>query len=344
MSVSITLEALGGDSASELVQLHVWAQDPDWAGLFDAIEVERSRGLSTGPFEPLTEATWESARLPVLGGEPASVPPVGPALDIVGDTLDLLVNETDAYSVLFTDPGAGTLTLSEAASQITATIPALSAWVDASAQLVLATKEVGTGASLRILGGDAAPKLGLAVEEPSSLAYGYAARMALIPGKELYTFTDLRGSSAFFYRTRFINSYTGAVSGYTQPRPPAKGEGLSPEHLVRGQVSLVDLSGRPLRGAQVNVYTCPGLWERQGKLIARSRLHGITGTDGIASFMLVRGVPVEVVIDGTSLVRQIQVPTDSSISVFNLLDPEIGPDDYFRVRHPHVEYAYKRSI
>lgn len=345
MSVSISKTVTGGDEASELVQLHICVQDEDWLGTFDTIEVERSRGLSTGPFEPLTATTWKSARVPEDGGNEPATPAVSGTYDVVGDELILRVNEVDEYTVTFLDPGPGVLTLHEAAAQITSDLPQIvRAWVDEDSHLVLETYEPGTGASLRVVGGDAAPKLGLPTTEPDSLAYGKAAKIALQPGKERYSFTDIRGSTEYFYRTRFHGSSSNVASEYSQPQPSTQSLGLGTEHLVCGQVRLVRLDGQPLCGVNVRVFSQNKLVEVDSHLVTGRQLQTVSNADGIAAFTLVRGMEVTVAIDGTSLVRDITVPEDVDEGVFNLLDPSLGPDDYFQVRHPDIEYAQKRSL
>ncbi len=345
MSVSISKTVTGGDEASELVQLHICVQDDDWLGTFDSIEVERSRGLSTGPFEPLTAPTWKSARVPETGGDEPTVPAVSGTYDVVGDELLLRVNEIDDYTVTFTDPGPGFLTLHEAAAQITTDLPQIvRAWVDEDSNLVLETYEPGTGACLRVVGGDAAPKLGLPTVEPDSLAYGKAAKIALQAGKERYTFTDIRGSTEYFYRTRFHGSANNVASEYSQPQPSTQSIGLGAENLVCGQVSLVRLDGRPLCGVNVRVYGQDKLVEVGDRLVTGRQLQAVSDADGIAQFTLVRGMEVTVAIDGTALVRDITVPEDIEEGVFNLLDPSLGPDDYFRVQHPDIEYAQRRTL
>ena len=344
MSIGITKTATG-DGVSELVQLHICVQDEDWLGTFDRIEVERSRGLSTGPFEPLTADTWEAARIPKDGGDAAASPPTGPTLAIVGDTLELRVNEQDDYTVTFTDPGPGVLTQAEAVSQINTALPqVVQAWIDSDATIVLATYEAGTGAALRVVGGDAAPKLGLPTTEPDSISFGKAAKLALVPGKERYTFVDIRGATEYFYRTRFFSTVNNTASEYSHPQLSTQFSGVDAGNLVCGQVRLSRMNGQPLSGVQVRVINRSGLHETEGWLVAGRQLQAITDDGGLASFTLIRGMQVDVAIDGTSLVRTLTVPTDPEEGVFNLLDPALGPDDYFRVKHPDIEYAYKRTL
>jgi hypothetical protein len=345
MGVSISKVVTGGSAANALVQLYIYVQDSDWLGTFDYIEVERSRGLSTGPYEPMTGTMWAAARLPLDGGDEPSVPPVSASYDVVGLELLLRVNEGDDYTVTFQDPGSGVLSLFDAASQIRTALPnVVNAWVDADSRLVLETYETGTPAALRVVGGDAAVRLGLPTSEPYSLAYGKASKIVLQPGKEQYVFTDARGSSEYFYRTRFFGSALNTASAYSLPQPATQAAGVGAENLVTGQVRLASLNGKPLRGVNVRVFCRNNLVEAAGFVISGPQLSSITDEEGLASFTLIRGMDVSVAIDGTSLVREIRVPEGAEEGVFNLLDPSLGPDDYFRVKHPTIEYAQRRSL
>lgn len=345
MSVSISKSTTVGDGVSELVSLTIFVEDADWFGTFDQIEVHRSRGLSTGPFEPVTSSYWATARVPYHGGDvPVSLVP-GPNVDVVDRDLLLLLNETDELEVVFTDPGPGVLTLYEASQQIEGQASGrLIAWVDADAQLVIQTVQPGTGAALRIVGGDAASLLGLETVEPNSLAFGRDAHVALVRGKERYYFIDQRGASDYFYRTRFRSRLDNTVSSFTQPSYAGHPLGVSKENIVCGRLELVGIDGRPLKNILVRVFNRFAPQTVENKLVAGVVVDGLTNEYGLLELNLVRGVEVTVAIDGTSIVRDIMVPTDVSVGVFNLLDPTAGPDDYWRVREADVEYAQRRTL
>jgi hypothetical protein len=345
MGISISKTIAGGDGITDVVALNIFLEDSDWFGLFDQIEVQRSRGLSTGPFEPVTTTNWVGARLPEDGGDSPTIAVTGPIADIVDRDLQLKLNETDELEVVFTDPGPGVLTYAEAAAQIqTQSAGRLLAWVDEDAKLVIETVQPGTGAALRVVGGEAAPLLGLPTSEPDSLAFGRDAHIALIKGKERYYFIDLRGDSDYFYRTRFRNRLLNTVSQFTQPSFAAQPLGVSQENLVCGRLELVGIDGRPLANVLVRVFNRFGPQTVEGKLLAGPSVDGITTEYGTLELNLVRGAEVTVAIDGTNIVRDITVPTDASVGVFNLLDPTVGPDDYWRVKHADIEYAQRRTL
>jgi len=344
MGVSISKVSLGGDDVSEIVQLNLTVEDNDWFGVFDQIEVQRSRGLSTGPFESVTASGWLPARIPHTGGDRPAVTVTGATVDVVGRDLLLRLNELEDATVLFTDSGPGTLTLAEVAEQIQSQLLGrVLSWADSSGVLVLETAQPGTGAILRVVGGDASSLLGLSTEEPDSLAFGRDAHLALFKGRERYTFNDLRGSSSFFYRTRFRNQAQNTASAFTQPSFASQPLGVSGASIVSGRLALVGVDGRPLPGVLIRIFNKENSFFVEGCLVSGSAIDGVTGDYGTLEVNLVRGAQVTVAIDGTDIVRDIKVPTDPEVGVFNLLDPDIGPNDYWTVRVPQIDYAPRRS-
>lgn len=342
--MGVSISKLGGDGLPEVVQLHMFVEDSDWLGVFDQIEVQRSRGLSTGPYEPLTADGWLPARVPATGGSAPAVPFLGATVDVVGRDLRLLIDETDELSIVFVDTGSGVLTLSEAAAQVALQSSGrLRSWVDSAGVLVVETVRPGTGAALRVLGGDAASSLGLPTLEPEALAFGRDAHLSLLRGKQSYSFVDLRGESSFFYRTRFRNRAMNTVSAFTQPSYASSPLGVSGGNIVCGRVNLVGLDGRPLQNVLVRIFNRYARQEVEGKFLAGAAVDGVTDASGTLELNLVRGAEVSVSIEGTDVVRDIRVPEDPAISVFNLLDAMVGPDDYWKVRGRDVQYAPRRS-
>lgn len=232
-----------------------------------------------------------------------------------------------------------------AASQIQAQSQGLlRSYVDSSGELVVQTVEPGTGAALRVVGGDTAPLLGLPTQEPDSLVYGHDARVPLIHGQQLYTFIDLQGSAENYYKTRFRNTQTESLSEFSAPFSVKTTIGVSPARLIRGVLDLVDMAGIPLANRQVLIKSNYAGEMVEGMNLAGTSQGKLTDARGHVEFMLVRGVSITVAIHGTNLVRDITVPTDSALVSFNLLDPKIGTDDVFRVQVPELDYAVRRSL
>lgn len=330
--------------STEIVQLQILVKREDYEDLFDQIEVWRSRDSIRGPYEELTADKWRTARIPKLTGDRPSSPVTGRYVTIVGLTLQLKVGETDDLVITFT--GVDPLTFAEAAAQITSQgLTKVAAYVDEDGLLVVETTEPGTGAVLRIVGGDAAPLLGLPTEEPDSLAFGRDARIPIKLGTESYLFTDVRGSDAYFYKTRFRNRLSLGVSEFSQPFSLGQAIGISSANIVCGTLDLVDTNGKPLVNREVTVFNRYQGDLVEGKFIAGFGENKLTDASGHVEFTLVRGAHMTVSISGTDIARNIVVPTDSDVTIFGLLDSDISTqDDGFVVQVPDIVYAERRSL
>ena len=330
--------------SAEIVQLQILVKREDYEDLFDQIEVWRSRSSIRGPYEELTADRWRTARLPKLAGDRPTAPVIGRYVTVVGLALQLRVGEADDLVVTFT--GTDPLTFSEVATQITAQgATKVASYVDEDGLLVVTTTEPGTGAVLRVVGGDAAPLLGLGTEEPDSLTFGRDARIPIKLGTESYLFTDVRGSDSYFYKTRFRNKLTLGVSEFSQPFSLGQALGISSANIVCGTLDLVDTNGRPLVNREVSVFNAYMGDLVEGKFVAGFGENRLTDENGHVEFTLVRGAHMTVAISGTDLARNILVPTDADVKIFGLLDADVSTqDDGFVVQTPDLVYAERRSL
>ena len=322
--------------AFEVVNLEILVKDVDWMGFFDVLEVWRSRGTTSGPYEELTSNCWRPAKLPKGASETPSLAPSTQTVNIVGETLEFLLKEKDSVLIVFA--GVDPLTTTQVASQITAqSAGRLSSFVNVDAQLVVSTMEPGTGATLRVLPSNAASFLALPLEEPDSLAFGQDARIQLIQGQDVYRFSDIAGNTRFFYKIRFRNSSTGAVSEYSLPFGTGQAIGLSTDRLICGYLDLVTADGKPLIGRRASLSVHFNGSVVDGMLVAGTALSSLTDNAGHVEFQLVRGVKYDLAIAGLNLVKTITAPDNPLLSSFPLLDPDFSEfQDYFRVRIPQI--------
>ena len=322
--------------AFEVVNLEILVKDSDWLGTFDQIEVWRSRSTMGGPYDELTADAWKPARLPATGGDQPTVVVAGPTTNIVGKALELLLKERDAISIVFT--GFDPLLLSQVASQISAqSAGRLHSYVDADAQLVIETLEPGTGAALRVLLSDAASILALPLQEPDDLVFGKDARIPLVHGSNVYHYSDISGSTEFFYKTRFFNSTTGAVSAFSLPFGSGQALGVAPQFLVSGFLDLATSDGKPVVGRRVTLSLTFNGTIVDGMLLAGNALSKHTDAFGHVEFNLVRGAKYDLSIAGLNLVKTVSAPTDTTITSFQLVDANFSEqEDYFRVRIPQI--------
>ena len=106
------------DAEIELVQLSILTRSEDWSGVFNQIELWRSKTTPSGPYEELTGDTWRPARVPRTAEEPASVAPTGPSVYIEGLGLNVRVDDEEDFVITFAGPDP--VTYADAAAQVIA--------------------------------------------------------------------------------------------------------------------------------------------------------------------------------------------------------------------------------
>jgi hypothetical protein len=323
-------------TTGQALQLDIFVEAEAWEGKFDSLEIGRSRSTALGPYELLTSDTWAPASLP------DSPSPVGLSAPIAGKLLSLLVNEQTPIQVTFSGPDP--VSLSSAASQLEAGSSGLLHSFEKDGTFYIETTQAGSGASLRVVGGDAAAILKLPLTEPESLVYGKDARIPLVHGSVNYTFTDPNGDRAYYYKTRFFNSRTKTYSEYSFPFQGSSVAGVDLPHLVRATLKLVDMRGNAAAGQSILIYNRFRGDRVDGSTVAGSPLHLLTDDDGFVETMLVRGTNITMAVAGTTLVRDLKVPTDQNVKSFDMLDPAFGTDDVFKVQVPNLNYAVRRTL
>lgn len=327
-------------TAPEVLGLEIAVLPEDWFG-YDLLEVWRSTLGQAGPYEELTAPTSMEARNPAGAGDPPLSPVTGALVNIVGKQLEVWLGESTDLLIVFT--GSNPLTLTQVAQQVNAQgMGLVRAYVDAIGRFVLHTTQVGTAAQLKVAEGDAAALLGLNTEDTF---FGRDARIPLQINQQVYHLTDYFGSRDYFYKTRFRQFSTGATSSMSIAFTADTVVGLPAESMVIGRLELVDLNGKPLADCEVRVGNGFKGQVIGGRVVAGTTDVKRTDKNGRVEFLLVRGQQVTVAIVGTSLVKDVIPPTDPAVTIFNLLDPALGPQqDYFRVRVPEMAVADRRNL
>lgn len=335
MSVSVLSIA-----TASLLLLDIRVEDTDWVGTYDTLEVHRSVLGEGGPYVELSAGTWLQAILPSNAFGPSLLP--GPSVNIVGLGLQLRVNEQFDVSLVFT--GVNPLTTSAVATQITTGSSGhVSAFVDIKGKLIIESLPVGGLASLRVVGGDAAPLLGLPTTEPDSLAFGNDPRIPLIQGTNAYVFKDYYSDPSYFYKTRFSNRALGLKSAFSNAFSANRRMGVDPSQIAIGFVKLAGLDGRPAAKQEVTVFNTFLAKAAGGFTVLGGPQLFLTDMNGYVEFPLIRGVSFDVGIGGTALTRHVTTPMDPTILKFDVLDPAYGVDDNFSVQRADIPYAIRTS-
>jgi len=293
----------------------------DWSGIFDAFEVSRSRSGDGGPYEPLAAGyVWLPASFTIQSHN---------AYDVVGKQLELLVDGRVPVVVTFT----GT-TPAVVMADLAAVMPGFLS----CSNYVIATANVGLAASLEIVGGDAAPILGLVA---GGIHYGMDQQHALVAGRESYDFVDPYGLETDFYQVELTSKVLPASSRVYPPVPGQLRGGLPAGQLIEGYARLIDMTGRPFENVLVTLWASERVYPQAGMCPATVDIK--TDKLGWARVKLVRGARMTLSISGTNLAREILVPTEGES--FDLLDPAISVDgDSFKVQIPNIVVGERRSL
>jgi len=316
---------------NQLIQLKYFVAEISLAlATYSRLRWHRSRSGQYGLYEPVT-TTYPSAAV-LLG---SSVEPH----QINGRTLSFKVNGVSDINVTFTDPDP--VSTAQVVAAITLATPLVVA-TDVGGALQLTSVLTGRLGSIEILSGDANPSLGF-VE--GDCAIGKDADSILLAGVHDYLYTDQNSHRDYWYRVEFLHHVTLQTSGVGVPFPALHAQSVSSDQTIPCFLRLCDLSGSPLVGRCIT-FSNPFL---PNTVMDDSRRWGIfrhysqvaTDTNGYAEIRLLRGMTLDMSVDGTGFVRRLQIPTTGD-SV-DLLDPSLVVEDEFGIQEPVVDFAIRTS-
>ena len=337
-NIILSTQLVAIDDEVEQVNITLFVEEEDWIGHFNRLQVYRSESGDAGPFEEITDEAWSPPRLPESGGDRPLSPVTGALVNIVGETLELTINNED---LIVTFTGVNPLTRAQVATQITnQSLGMLAAYVDADGEIVIEGVYPGRGSRVVLTATDGSVALGLEAGE----AIGKDPRISLAPGQVIYTLTDTFGSRDYFYRSRFFNIVTGGQSESSVSHSPKNVVGVAVDNVIIGYLDVVALSGKPQERQEVCVYNEYMGPPVDGRLVVGGSVVKYTDESGHVEFNLVRGQRLTVSVQGTNLVRTITVPTDPAVKLFSLFDPSIGEQDVFRVAVPDLIVAERRAL
>lgn len=298
--------------------------------LYDKISVQRS--TTAPPSTTEDDLTANSSAPATLVGSLE-----GPYL-LNGKTLTFKVNGTQV-SVTFTyaDPVA----ITQVVDAVNAALAAagLGATADAyGGKLRIRTTSNGTQFTLEIISGSAVTVLGFTAGQK---AHGLAAHITLVVGTTQYEFDDGSGLASYYYRSRFFNTANGTYSAWSDWIQGTTGAAIPSADLIIGKVKLADLDGKALPNRVITIGNAMEPSKADGYGIFGAAITLETDGTGQAETTLVKGSLVDVIFNGTSIVRRIRVP--SSGTEFDLLDDSLVVGDEFEIQVPDIPYAPRRS-
>lgn len=297
--------------------------------LFDKIQVQRS-AVGTPTF---ADAVFVTADAPTAPSLLATLE--GPYPLLQGTNLKIKVDGGFEQTVTFTP--VNPITLSNVITEFNTTITGATA-SDGGGVLLITGDNLGTDGTLELTGGSSLPILGLVSGAKSS---GKDSHVALLAFVSNYEYDDQSGEASHWYRTRFYNQTSGTFSSWSDWTQGSTGAAVQSSYLIVGKIKLAELDGTALVGQKVTIVNIFNPLITDGYFIAGR--HKVLETDGIgqAEVTLIMGSLVDVIVEGTSFIRRIQVPNVGT--EFDLLDPLLVKDDAFGIQVPDLPAAVRRS-
>jgi len=316
---------------NEPIQLSYFVSDITSAiATYNRLRWWRSRTGADGTYEAATASALAPATM--LG---SSLTPH----TLNGKEFKFKVDGTTEVSVVFADADPVTT------AQVVAAIAAETALVTAADEdglLRLTTVSTGSAASIEILDGDANAALGF-VEGDG--AVGQDLDTTLVAGTHEYFYTDQNSDEEFWYRVEFFHSVTGDTTGQGVPFPADQAQQIPRSSTIVCYVQLADMRGKAIIDRKVIIANgpSPNLVDASGQLWGVFRQYEEMRTDrnGYAEIRLLRGITVDVHIEGTGFTRRITIPTTGD--AVNLLDPDLQAEDEFGIQQQNVNFAFRMS-
>jgi hypothetical protein len=295
---------------------------------FDVIRIKRSITGIDGTYGLITDLSPKPAHLQ---------PPIAGPWSVVSKTLKLKVDMNPEVSIIFT--GTNPLSAAAVAPQINAAVGATVA-SEIAGVLHLTSTLTGTKSKLEITGGAAAADFGWIT---GTRDIGEDAHIQLIAGQGIYSYQDDDGEPGYYYKAQFFNTTNLLESQDSQPFQGAASTMLTADKLSKAMVKLVDGAGVAVPDQEITFYTIHEPFTVEGFQVALARKPITIKTDnaGQAEVVLVRGLKIKVVFEGTSVIREIQVPNTPE---FDLLQELGAAPDPFRVVEVNFPAAPRRTV
>lgn len=310
------------------VNLEIFVQDiATVLQSYDSIKIQRSTTGEAGVYEDLTAASAESAELL------ATI--VGP-YSVVGMALKLIVDHAVENEVTFT--GTNPLSVDQVVDQINVVWPGLAE--DDGGYLKLVSGQTGTLSLIEITDGASAAEFGWAIGDR---VLGKEEYLYLATGVSNYYFQDKDGDADYYYISAFYNTSNNLQSAWSEPFRGSAGTVITSDNRSLATVDLVDQAGAAISGQRILFYSQHEPIQVEGFQAAMVRSPTIIETDNVghAEVSLIRGLKLRVVFEGTSYIREITVPDQTS---FDILELMASVPDPFNPVDPEVPFAIRRTL
>jgi hypothetical protein len=297
---------------------------------FDTVRIRRSIDGIDGAYNLITANTPQAAVL---------VAPAVGNYDVAGKTLNLSIDFQTPVLVTFT--GTAPLDADAVATQINGALSASVAIDDGNNALKLLSEVTGTASAVRVIDGTSIGDFGWT---PDTLDGGEDAHIALIAGQSLYTYVDNAGSAEYYYTAQYYNMSNNLSSTESAPFKGDPGTVVGDTNLSLALIDLADGRGIALPDQPISFWSINELIEVDAFTLGIQRgpiATVVTDAAGHAEVMLVRGLEVKVVFEGTSIIREFTVPDEDN---FNLVDKLGDSPDRFNLKEPDFHLTLRRTL
>jgi len=313
---------------SQPLQLSYFVRDITTALLtYNRVRWHRSEDGPNGTFVPRTQAAATAAVLDSPLIEPHQ---------LNGKEIKFQVNGvTDvALTVATVDP----VSTADLITEIIGVTALVTPSDPGDGTLRLTTVTTGSGASIKIQDGDANAFLGWAEDDG---AIGQDADTVLVAGTHEYFYTDQNSDREYWYKVEFLHSSTAATTGLGVAFPANQVDAVPKSQTIVAFIRWADMRGYPIecRNAAIHKVFLPDVASGFG--IFRHSTTLTTDRKGYAEVGLVRGMVVDLSLDGTGFVRRITIPTAGD-SV-DLLDTSLVAEDEFGIQEADIDFAIRTS-
>jgi hypothetical protein len=306
-----------------IVRLTTTLDDVDGTlALYDRIQYWRSTTGSSGTYSEITSQS---------GGPAILIGTAQAPFTLLGLSLNISLSGADPFTVTF--PGPDPTNAETVAVLINAASPSgiATLYSGDTRKLQLTNPTDGTQSTIQV-SGSAASVLGLSTSEVS----GTAPRTLMGNLNDVYKFADYNGDPAFFYKTRFYNSLTGAVSNFSAPQAGGPTQVLPDASLVTCSVNLAMITGAPIIGRRIilvasSLQQVPNGGVNFGLLPSGDRIELTTDESGHAQTQLAVGTTIRAFFEGSGYAREFVVP-DANFDLLTVLSTQ--PDPFTIVQAP----------
>lgn len=314
----------------------------------DAVEFALSNGIEfgldvwrsaiEGEWAPLCARVHTPAILPDLVYLEYTDGSLGTSFIETGMTLSLKVGNTQ-YDIEFTSGGPVADVLPQINQQTNNTV---SFFMKENKPYLYVNNVYGEYSRLEVLNSgesDASVLFGL---YPGLVSRGREPRPSLSLNTTRYTVRDLEYGSSVWYKWRLTDVSEMVHTTFSLPFQEIQKQPDVVSERVLAYANVVDLRGNPDPHREF-FFAAEGVQNVKNSLVTDNKFSRKTDAFGRLEVYLLRGTTVRFQVAGLELVRQIKVPTDTSVTSFSLFDPAYGEDDSFAVQVKDIEWAPRRG-